>query len=188
MSASMRRARRASGSRASASSVEAGRVTVLGAFDSAEEMEVEMRRRWDTRKTVEPTPGEVHESQQRAFLRKDGGSRAASYGLRFKRRDPEKLHEELRGLELSELRRRALAFSVATDRLDEAYDADDIETAVIDLVVEAALAQPERKVAHQRHVNAATAAREKNSKGHWDGVEVVRQEAGAPPSAVGAMY
>ena len=110
-------------------------VTVLGAFDSAEALELEMRRRRAVTRGVEPTPGEVIE-KQRTFLRKNGGKQATSYGLQFKRGDPEK----------------------------------------------------ERKVVKQWHANAAVAAREKKSKGHWDRAEVVLQQPAAPPSAVGAVY
>ena len=67
----------------------AGAVTVLGAFDSAEALELEMRRRRAVIGGVEPTPGEVLE-KERTFLRKNGGKQAASYGLQFKRGDAEK--------------------------------------------------------------------------------------------------
>ena len=51
------------------------------------------------------------------------------------------LRAELGGLKLSELRHRALALSVSQDRLDAADDAPDIKAAVIELVLEASLAQ-----------------------------------------------
>lgn len=108
---------------------------MLRAFDSADALELEMRRRRAVSCGVAPTVGELRE-RQRTFLRRGGGKQASSYGLQFKRGDPEK----------------------------------------------------ERKVVKQRHANAAMAAREKKSKGHWNRGEVVHQEAAAPPSTVGAVY